>query len=756
LDEIHAKWNLTVFSGHFLMLFPWQVAVMLAAGCVTLVLACVSQTHRRLLVANPFSGACLIAACWCFLYSWELRASSLDEKVFILKLGFTVVPFLPAFALELTYRFVHERPLLKGWLLGAILIVPAVTVFLGWTINASPVFRYDFRLDESGTIPVLQFRLGPWSPVFYAYCYLLSGWSFVILVRSLDTASPWVRRARIAFLVAKVIPLAFDILFHLRALAPAGMNYAPASLALSDVLMGFILFGDRQGFRGYVVRSGLIERISDLLIVLDARGRVLDINAAAASFLGTTLRAIQGQPASKLFQEWEDVLEALDEARSGPVEVERGDRCFEMSLVPLRESERRDSGIQVLWMRDISRRKRAEQAHVMAAAEAIEANRAKDRYLAIMSHEIRGPLNSVLGFMQLLEHTSLDAEQKEYVGYVSQCGANLLAVINEILDFSKIEAGHMVLVPAPFDFREEVAGLCNGLKVEAEAKGLSFSFQTAAGVPKVLVGDKLRILQILRNLISNAIKFTSEGGVEIRFDCADQPREGSECVLRMAVSDTGIGMDSLAMKSLFQPFAQAGADIQHQYGGTGLGLVIAKRFAEMMRGSISVESAPGEGSTFTCLLRLGIGFGGEEEASSSEQRFRSPEKPLHFLIVDDQVLNRRLLQIMLGRMKHKSTTVGSGAECLEKLRGEQIDIVILDVEMPGLDGFETARRIRGLAGSTPTDPYIIALSAHASADIRQQCLDAGMNDYLSKPITRAALSRAIETAMASIGDAYCE
>jgi PAS domain S-box-containing protein len=738
------------------MLFPWQVAVMLAAGCVTLVLACVSQTHRRLLVANPFSSACLIAACWCFLYSWELRATSLDEKLFILKLGFTVVPFLPAVALELTYRFVHERPLLKGWLLGAILIVPAVTVLLAWRMNVSPVFRYDFRLDESGTIPVVQFASGPWNAVFYGYCYLLAGWSFVILVRSLDTASPWVRRARIGFLVAKAIPLVFDILFHLRALAPAGMNYAPASLALSDVLMGIILFGDRLGFRGYVVRSELVERISDFLIVLDAKGRILDINRAAAAFLGTTLKAVQGQSVDKLFEGWGDILDSLEDARLGPVEIERDDHCFEMSLIPFRGKECRESEIQILWLRDVSRRKRAEQAHVLAAAEAIEANRAKDRYLAIMSHEIRGPLNSVLGFMQLLEHTSLDVEQKEYVGYVSQCGANLLAVINEILDFSKIEAGHMVLVPVPFDFREEVAALCMGMKLEAEAKGLSFRFQTAENVPAVLVGDKLRILQILRNLLSNAIKFTSEGGVQVRFEWTEPHVGASESVLRMVVSDTGIGMDSAGVKSLFQPFAQAGANIQHQYGGTGLGLVIAKRFAEMMRGTITVESAPGRGSTFTCMLQLGIGLDGGAAASSVDQRFRGAERPLRFLVVDDYALNRRLLQVMLGRMHHEAVTVETGAECVETLENDAFDIVILDVEMPGLDGFETARRIRARRGNSRTDPYIIALTAHASGDIRQRCLDAGMNDYLSKPITPGALSRAIETAMASIGDAYCE
>lgn len=713
---------------------------MIVAGCVTLALACVAQTQKRLLVAKPFSVACLIAALWCLLYAWMLQCSGLGEKLLILKLALSVVAFLPAVSLEVVHRFVHERRLFRGWLLVGVLIVPVATAALAWTMNSSTVFRYDFSVDASGPLPLLQFKEGPWNAVLYVYSYALAAWSFAILIRSLRTAAPWAKRARILFLIARTIPLVFDVLFHFNALPPAGLNYAPASLALSDILIAVIFFGDLIGYRAFVVRSTLVEKISDLLVVLDGQRRVLDINQSAAKALGTSLGAIQGQPAEELFAPWSEVLAHLDAARNAAVEIERDGQCFELTAIPVETTARGDAGIVILWLRDITRRKQAEQAHVIAANAANEANLAKGRYLAVMSHEIRGPLNSVLGFMRLLERTSLDSEQREYVSHVSQSGDSLLAVINEILDFSKIEAGHMTLVPDSFDLREEVTRLCRGMKVEAEAKGLTFHCDIAENVPEILIGDKLRVVQILRNLVANAIKFTAVGSVRVRLDCPGPPSAASACLLRLAVADTGIGISAHEMESLFKPFSQAQGSIQHRYGGTGLGLVIAKRFAELMSGAITVESVPGRGSTFICALQLGIGK--HRRPAEQEPVVRSATAPLRILIVDDHLLNRRLMQIMLDRMHHETASASSGMDCLERVKNEPFDVVIMDVEMPGIDGFETSRQMRKIQTSAPS-PYIIALTAHASPDIRQQCLAAGMNDYLSKPVTSSALVAAL-------------
>jgi len=719
------------------MLFPWQVAVMLAAGCVTLVLACVALTQKHLLVARPFALGSLLAACWCFLCVWMLQTRDLEERLLILKLGYMSIVFTPVVALEVTYRFVHGRKLLHGWALVAALIVPAVTAILAWTINHSPILRYDCWLDYSQPLPLLRFKSGPWNAVFYLYAYGLMAWSLGILLHSFRSISPWEKRARILFIVARLIPLVFDLLFHFRVLPPVGLNYAPASVALSGLLLSIIFFGDRMGYRSYLAHSTLVEKISDLLVVLDRDHRVLDMNRAAATALGVRLADMRGHAMEEVFAAWKDVPRILRGGAPVAAEIERDGRCFELTAIPAEEAGR--DGTSIVWLRDITRRKQAERDYIVAAASAREANIAKDRYLAVMSHEIRSPLNSVLGFMRLLENTPLNAEQREYVEHIARDGDNLLAVINEILDFSKIEAGHMQLTPAPFHLREEVRNLCGTMELQALARGLNFSSDVADDVPAIVTGDKARVTQILRNLLVNAIKFTAEGAVSLRIDAKESP--AGDCLLRFVVRDTGIGIAPADLGNLFQPFSQASARGDRHGEGTGLGLVIARRFSELMGGTITVESTPGEGSTFTCLLRLGLGGKVRAEVPAGDVLPRR-----EILVVDDQPVNCRLLQLMLGQMNQHATTAASGEECLEFLRKNPCDIVIMDVEMPGLDGFETARRIRGLNFPAPASPYIIALTAHASTDIREQCFAAGMNDYLAKPISPPALKKALAAA----------
>jgi signal transduction histidine kinase/CheY-like chemotaxis protein len=485
--------------------------------------------------------------------------------------------------------------------------------------------------------------------------------------------------------------------------------------------------------------------LSDLLVVQGADRRVVDMNQAAASALGVLPEDARGLPVAEVFTVWPEALPALERQSPAEVEVARGGRCYEFTQVPAEES-----GAVILWFRDVTNRKQLELECRAAALAAEEATRAKDRYLAVMSHEIRSPLNSVLGFMELLEQTPLDAEQREYVDHINRSGESLLAVINEVLDFSKIEAGQMRLATASFDPREEIARFCEGMAPEAEAKGLTFDTEFAADLPDAVIGDKVRVGQILRNLTTNAIKFTATGGVRVAVDCPE--RSATDCLLRLIVSDTGIGIDPRELERLFQPFSQTENTIQHEYGGTGLGLLIVRRMSELMGGGVTVESTPGQGSTFTCRLRFGIAEGATPSVVDDGDGRRNADAvlpPLRVLVVDDLAVNRRLLEIMLARMNLRAEMAASGAECLARLRDETFDVLIMDVEMPGMDGMETSRRVRAL-GLDP-EPYIIALTAHASPDIRSQCLAAGMNDHLAKPLHRPALERSLAAAAAARG-----
>jgi len=721
------------------MLFPWQFAALLAAGCMMLALACIAQTQKRVLAAAPFSLVGVMTALWCFLDAWILQAPDMGHKILAMQLGLTLVGALPVVLLELTFRFVYERRLLRGWLLVAALIVPGLTAVLAWTINLSPIFRYDCWLDTGGAVPLLRFKQGPWNAIFYGYSYALALWSYAMLLRSIFHTTGWARRARILFMVARLVPAVFDILFHFHALPPVGMNYAPMSFVLSGALLVYILFGDQIGTRAYIARSTLTERLRDLLVVLGSDLRLLDMNPAAASALGMALEAVRGEPAAKVFASWPEVLALLEDDQRNEVEFTRNGRCFELTTLSEEPSPSR-AGARILWFRDVTHRKRLELDFLAAARVAEEATCAKDRYLAVMSHEIRSPLNSVLGFMDLLAQTPLDAEQREYVGHISRSGESLMTVINEVLDFSKIEAGQMRLAAAPFHPREEIARLCHGMEREAEAKGLAFHVGFAADLPETVVGDKVRIGQILRNLMTNAIKFTALGGVNVTVDCPE--RSAADCCLRLSVSDTGVGIEPHELDRLFQPFSQTESTVQHAYGGTGLGLLIVRRLSELMGGGVTVESTPGRGTTFTCRLRLAID---EREVPIVTMLEAAPVlPPLRVLVVDDLAVNRRLLEILLVRMNLVVATAASGPECLVRLEAEAFDVIIMDVEMSGMDGLEAARRVRAMGGDPA--PYIIALTAHASPDIRSRCLEAGMNDHLSKPLQRPALERALAVA----------
>lgn len=715
------------------MQFPWQVALILASGCVLLALACLGQTQKKLLVARPFSLSCFLTALWCFLYTRQLLSWSLEEKLLLMQIGFSFLPVLPVVSLEMTYRFVHERKLLRGWSLAAALVIPALTAILAWTMNHSPIFRYNFSINVSDGLPILVFRRGPWNAIVYLYFYALIVWSFLILVRSLSGSIGWVRRARIWFTAARTFPLAFDFMHQLDVLTPRGLNYAPVSLVFTNIVVCLILFGDRTGYKAYVAHSTLVEKIQDLLIVLTSSHQILDMNRAATKALRITREAAVARPVEEIFHEWPQVRDALKGASEEPKQFEHEGRHYELSIVPGDKKE------WILWLRDITRLKKAEADLRAAAQAARDAETAKDRYLAMMSHEIRGPLTSVLGFMRLLENTPLDPDQREYVEHVSRNGDNLLAVINDVLDYSKIEAGQMTLAAEPFDLRKEITVLCRGMKLEAQAKHLALDCTIAPDFPALAVGDKMRVGQILRNLLTNAIKFTDSGGIQVHVTAkAFTP---AECEVSIQVSDTGIGIAPEEIDRLFRPFSQASQAIRRQYGGTGLGLTIARRFSEMMGGTITVSSEMQKGSTFTCILRLGLSSQlALSPSESTETAAGDPQEPLRILIVDDQPVNRRLLQIILTKLDHQTTLAADGAECLELLKSIPFDVVILDVEMPGMDGFATARQIRA---SLPSDPYIVALTAHTSPAIREECLAAGMNDYLAKPFTQRDLKQAL-------------
>jgi len=497
----------------------------------------------------------------------------------------------------------------------------------------------------------------------------------------------------------------------------------------------------------------LINSTPDIVCFKDGQGRWMEANRSildlfelnGADYRGKTDEELAGQT-QPLFKEAFDYCRKTDAetwARLKPSRKEEilptasGEpRTFDLIKVPVVQDDGRPMGL-VLLGRDITERKKAEDGLLKAKEEAEAANRSKSEFLANMSHEIRTPLNGILGMLELLKTTDVNQEQEEYVVNAMQASRRLTRLLSDILDLSRVEAGRLLISREPFNFSEVMASVEHLFAPAARQKGLDLSFNVDPDIPDNLSGDAVRLQQVLSNLVGNAVKFTDKGEIRVEAHSLTPCGEG-ECRVLFSVSDTGIGMPDDKLDKLFDAFTQAEHYYARRYQGAGLGLAITRQLVSLMGGTMSVSTEEGRGTTFTFSIALTLAA--QESAAPQEALSPMPHMGLRVLLAEDDAISAFATKRLLEKIGCVITLAESGRQALHALAENEFDVVLMDVQMPNMDGLEATRAIRGGgAGEDRAQVPIVALTAYAMAGDRERFMDAGMDDYLAKPLESRAL-----------------
>jgi len=510
----------------------------------------------------------------------------------------------------------------------------------------------------------------------------------------------------------------------------------------------------------------ILDQMQDGCCVVDLRGNYLFVNDAFCRLYGFNKSEILGwNYKESAAPEREGMLRELYSQvyRTGqPI------RAFEYAITPKngrvvfveqsisleRDAQGRRVGFLVIT-RDCTERKRAQEDFAKAREAAEAANRAKSEFLANMSHEIRTPMNGIIGMTALALESALTPAQADCLATIRSQADSLLTIVNHILDFSKIESHRIELESVPFTLAHALDEVVKPLALRAAERGIMLSVRIAPDVPALVVGDPVRVKQILTNILNNAVKFTEHGSVTLEVT-AGAPKAGAgraalTIPLTFRVTDTGIGIPADKLAMIFEPFRQVDGSMSRRFGGTGLGLAIAATLVELMGGQIRVDSVPGAGSTFHVTLPMIAAAATVQTESAvsaavvaAARRAAGPVRGARVLVAEDNIVNQRVAAGLLTKRGHLVTVVGNGREAVAALRRGEFDIVLMDVQMPDMNGFEATAAIREWERETGHRVRIVAMTAHAMSGDRERCLAAGMDGYLSKPIDQRSLYDVVE------------
>lgn len=688
------------------------------------------------------TGAKAMFICMLFAAQWTLSdlistiSSDMPVKLFwdyMTYLGVVVIP-VAWIMFSLQYTGTVRTPTYPKIIL--LSIVPALTLCALWTNNYHHLFLKGVYKNTIGNLIITDPIFGPLFWVHAAYSYALIATGTLLLVKKLIRQPRIYRNQSLIMISGTITPFIGNIFFTFKLIDIPGFDPTMFFFSIAGLLYFFGMFRYKLFDLVPAAREAVIESMDELVLVVDTQSRIIDINAFAKKILSSIQNGeLIGQPIAEILQKYspeflkyENILQT-DEKIS--VESDGKTTFYNLRITPLYNIKGRYTG-RFIIMRDITGLEGAIESLKVSQAAAENANKAKSSFLASMSHEIRTPLNAIIGMSELLTSANLTNEEKNYLLSVKSSANFLLDIVNDILDFSKIEAGKMELENIAFDVRNLMDSIFKTFMYQQKEKHLEFVCSIQDDIPEAVMGDPVRLRQVLYNLVSNAFKFTEKGSITV--DVKKLKDSSEEVLIQFSVSDTGIGIQNDKIEGLFRSFEQLDSSTTRKYGGTGLGLAIVKNIITMMNGSITVESTPGSGSKFYFQIPFRKAAGIEKPSTTQEPEDSFTGKGIHVLLAEDNKTNQVLMSGIFKRKMFMVDVAGNGKKALEKFHQNTYDIVLMDIQMPEMDGYEATQSIRASEKLTGKHIPIIALTANTTEQDRERCIQAGMDDYISKPI----------------------
>ncbi|MCH8310636.1 MAG: response regulator, partial [Chloroflexi bacterium] len=700
--------------------------------------------------AIPFTLLLLAITHWSLSYTLELAIPDLAGKIFWAKVQYFGIVMVPVawLALSLQYnsgvRWATRRNIIL------LCIVPVITLLMVWTNESHRLFWTNVQLADSGGYSSVQTEYGVLFWVHVAYSYTLMALGTLAFVREAFGASKQYRRRILVMLIGSSVPWIGNVLFVFGYTPVRDLEITPFAFVVTGVSLAWGLFRFRLFEVVPIAREAVLESMIEGVVVLDERGRVADLNNSAQRIISQSASHALGRAVDDVMPSVlglnPDMLRDSDYRKEVVIEHDGMAHDYDVRVSHLIDMRGDLTGYLIMF-RDVTEQKQADAELRLAKEAAESADRAKSEFLTNVSHEIRTPLNGIVGLTDLVLNTDLEPRQRRFLQLVDESSKSLSRIIDDILDYSNIESGEFVLQEVPFSLRELVSLSTEYFADRVQGKGLKFTSSFDSDVPDSLVGDPNRLRQALVNLISNAVKFTERGEVALRV--AVEQNERDSVVLLFTLSDTGIGISPEARQKVFDAFSQADNSSTRAFGGTGLSLALTSRIVNLLGGRIWFESEEGVGSNFYFNVVFKVAaepnMPEPQSDSSGPRRFvgTSPT-PLRILLAEDNKVNQLVTVEILGMRGHDVVVAENGARAVAEFRQGKFDVILMDVQMPEMNGFDATAAIRESEKGSDSHTPILALTANALTSDPRRFIEAGMDGCITKPIRSQELLAAVE------------